>query len=59
MKTILWYLKAMKIVGIIYGGNEKEDLITKGYSNSDWIGDYTIRKSISDFIFILNKDVVS
>lgn len=47
-------LKATKTIGIIYAGNEERDLTIKGYFDSDWAGDYTTRKLISGFVFILN-----
>lgn len=60
MKTIMHYLKATKTVVIIYGNGEGSgNLIIKGYSNSNWVGDYACRKLTSGFIFILNRDSVS
>ena len=59
MKTIFQYLKATKDIGIIYGGEQEGDLIIKRYFKSDLAGDYTIRKSISGYIFILNGRPVS
>lgn len=47
------------MVGIIYNGNEGEDLIIRGYFDSNWTRDNTIRKLTSGFIFILNKGLVS
>lgn len=35
MKTIMQYLKAIKTLGIIYGGEEKGNLIIESYSNSN------------------------
>lgn len=59
VKTILRYMKATKTVGITYGGNEKEDLTIRGYSDSDWAGNHATRKSTSGFAFMLNKGPIS
>lgn len=54
IKTIMQYLKTTKILSIKYSKNERGDLIIKGYSNSDWTSDYATKKSILEFIFMLN-----
>lgn len=59
VKTILQYLKTTKTVGITYGSNEKGDLTIRGYSDSNWAGDYATRKSSFSFIFMLNGGPVS
>ena len=59
VKTILQYLKATRDTGITYGGEQGGDLIIKGYSDSDWAGDHTTRKSMSGYIFMLNGGPVS
>lgn len=59
VKTILWYLKAIKTVEITYGGNKKGDLTTRGYSDSDSAGNHAKKKSTSGFIFMLNGRPVS
>lgn len=51
MITIMQYFKVTHTLGIIYGG-DAEDLIIKVLSDSDWIEDYALQKSISRFIFI-------
>ena len=56
---IMQYLKATKILDITYSGTESGNLIIKGYSNSDQMSNNTTRKSISRFIFMLNKGLVS
>lgn len=58
LKTIMQYFKVTYTHDIIYGGDGR-DLIIKRHSNSDWIGDHTLKKSNSRFIFILNRDLVS
>lgn len=35
MKIIMRYLKTMRILGITYGGEEKDGLIIKSYSDLD------------------------
>ncbi len=59
VNTIIQYFKATRTRGITYGGEKKEDMIIKGYSNSDWAGDHATRKSTSGFIFMLNGGPVS
>lgn len=59
IKTILRYLKATKMAGIMYGGNKDGDLTIKAYSDSDWAGDHATRKSTSGFVFMLNGGPVS
>lgn len=54
VKTIFRYLKA---TGITYGGEEGRDLIIKGYSDSDWAGDHTTRKSTSGYQFWSTVDL--
>lgn len=53
------YLKAIRILSIMYDREEKGDLIIKNYFDLDWISDYTMKKSISRFIFILNRGPLS
>lgn len=57
--TILQYLIMTKDMEIIYGEEQERDLIIKSYFDSDWAGDYSTRKSISRYIFILNGEPVS
>lgn len=57
IKTILQYLKGLQERGITYGG--QSELLVEGYSDSDWARDNKSRKSISSFIFMLNKGPIS
>lgn len=59
IKTIIPYLKATKMLGIIYSREEEGDLIIKSYFDSDWMGDNVTKKSISRFVFMLNGERVS
>lgn len=59
IRTIFCYLKATRDVGILYIGEQGGDLPIRGYSDSDWAGDYVIRKSTSGFIFMLYSGAVS
>ncbi len=43
----------------MYGGLDQEDLLVKGYSDSDWAGNKESRKSTFGFIFMLNGGLVS
>lgn len=58
MKTIIQYLKATYILNIKCSGDEG-DLIIRRLIDFDWIGDHTLKKLISGFIFILNRDQVN
>lgn len=53
------YLKVISTIKITYGTEKREELIIKIYFNFDWASDYNIKKSISEFIFILNGGLVS
>lgn len=57
VKTILHYLKGSKEQEITY--NSQEELLIERYSDFDWADKKNSRKSISDFIYILNKGLVS
>lgn len=60
VKTIIYYLKITKNVGINYGNTKDSGkMIIKSYSNYNYVGNYSIKKSISDFIFILNGGLIS
>lgn len=59
VKTILQYLKAIKETRITYREKQGGDLIIKEYSNSDLAGDHITRKSISRYIFMLNRGSVN
>lgn len=59
VKTIMRYLKAIRTLGITYGGNEGGGLIIKGYSDSDWAGNHAIRKLTLGLNFMLNGGLVS
>lgn len=55
--TILQYLKGLRECGITYDG--QDELLVERYSDSDSVRDNKSRKSISSFIYILNKGLVS
>ena len=61
VKRILKYLKGTKERGIVYGGGgaDIDNLTIEGYSDSDWAGDKSSRRSTSGFIFMLNGGPVS
>lgn len=52
MRTILQYPKGLRDQSITYGN--KDELLIEGYLDLDWAGNKEIRKSISEFIFMLN-----
>lgn len=59
VKPVMQNLKATKTMGIIYDGEDKENLVIKRYSDSDWAKDHITRKLILGFIFMLNSGLVS
>jgi len=56
-KRILRYLKGTINYGIFYKKNENKQLIA--YTDSDYTGDLTDRKSTSSYVFMLSGGVVS
>ena len=56
VKRIFRYLKGTIDLGISYGNNESELV---GYSDADWAGDRSDRKSTSGYCFMLNNTIIS
>jgi hypothetical protein len=54
---IVRYLLGMKDMGLMYGGQGKQDLT--GFVDSDFAGDVDSRKSTTGFVFMLNGGAVS
>lgn len=54
---ILRYLAGSRGRGITFGGEKELKLV--GYSDSDWAGDHTDRKSTFGFVFMLNGGTIS
>ena len=57
LKRVLRYLKGTVKYGILYQKGSME--ITIGYSDADWAGDITDRKSTSGYIFMQNGGAIS
>ena len=57
VKRILRYLKGTPDHGLLYSHNDQQDCF--GYSDSDWAGDLSDRKSMSGYIFMLSGAGVS
>ena len=53
-KRILNFVQGTRTHGIFYKAKSDIDLI--GFTNSDWAGDNTDRKSTSIYLFMLIKD---
>uniref|UniRef100_A0AAV1UCZ7 Uncharacterized protein n=1 Tax=Peronospora matthiolae TaxID=2874970 RepID=A0AAV1UCZ7_9STRA len=51
VKRFFRYLQGTKMHGICYKPNAKIDF--RGYSDADWDGDFTDRKSTSGYMFML------
>lgn len=59
VKTIFCYLKAIRDVKIIYGGEQRGELTIRRYSDSNWACNHITTKSTLGFIFMLNSRLVS
>ena len=57
LNRIWQYIKTIKNRGILYKSNDIPELL--GFINSDWDGDYTTRKFITSYIFLLNNSSIS
>ena len=58
VKRIMRYLKGTKALGLLYK-NQDPNIQCSGYSDSDWAGDRTDRKSTSGYCFLIGDDLVS
>jgi len=58
-KRILRYLNGTKKSGLIFHGNNSKEFTIKAYSDADWAGDTTDRKSTTGFVITINDSVVS
>ena len=54
LKRVFRYLNGTQDLGIVYS---KGSLL--GYTDSDWAGDITIRKSTSSYVFLLESEAIS
>jgi hypothetical protein len=65
LKRLIRYLKGTRTKGIIYGaqlnpGTTDDDTYhIKGYTDSDWVGDTSICKSISGYLFLGAKALIA
>ena len=57
LNRIWQYIKTIKNRGILYKSSDIPELVS--YVNSDWGGDYTTRKSITGYIFLLGNSPIS
>lgn len=58
-KRILRYLKGSAKFGLLFKGHETDKLELIGYTDADWAGNITDRKSIGGYCFYLNKCLIS
>ena len=56
-KRILNFFQGTRTRGIFY--KEKSDLELVGFTDSDWVGDSTDRKSTSGYVFMLVEGPIS
>ena len=59
MQRVLRYLQGTKTLGITYKGTNTKLLNLHGYSDADYAGDITTRKSTSGYIFFMANGPVS
>ena len=57
LKQILKYLKGTTIIGILYKQDGSDKCV--GYSDADWAGDPSDRKSTSGYIFMFSDGPIS
>jgi hypothetical protein len=57
VKTILKYLRRTKDIFLVYRG--ETELIVRGYTDTNFQTDHDDLRSQSEFVFMLNGDVVS
>jgi hypothetical protein len=56
----IWkYLNKYPNLGLYYNCNNNTSLELLGYTDSDWGGDITSRKSTTGYIFLLNNNIIS
>ena len=57
LKQILKYLKGTTTIGILYKQDRSDKCV--GYSDTDWAGDPSDRKSTSGYIFMFSDGPIS
>ena len=57
VKRILRYLNGTTALGLLYRPNDSRELC--GYSDADWAGDSSDRKSTSGYVFMMSGSAVS
>jgi hypothetical protein len=58
VKRVLRYLKGTANMGITFDANDKDKTLL-GYTDADWAGDSSDRKSVSGFVFFMGGHTVS
>ena len=58
-KRVLRYLKGSIKFGLVFKGNNTDQFQLFGYSDADWAGNTTDRKSIGGYCFYLNSSLIS
>ena len=58
-KRVLRYLKGSVNFGLIFKGSRNDRFNLRGYSDADWAGNTTDRKSIGGYCFYLNNSLIS
>ena len=59
VKRIFRYIKGTLDFGLKYVASDKGDLSLQGYSDADWAGDVSTRKSTSGYVFKLGGATIS
>ncbi len=58
-KVVLRYLQGSRDRGITYGGGAEDPLRPVGYSDADWAGNRSGRRSTSAYVFMLNGGTIT
>lgn len=59
VKRVIRYVKGTPDVGLSYGPTGTEGLVLTGYSDADWAGDENDRKSVSGYVFLLGRNILT
>ena len=59
VKRVLRYIKGTLDYGLIYKSSDTNNIILEGYSDSDWGGDLSTRKSTSGYVFKIGNCTIS
>ena len=59
VKRVFRYIKGTVNYGLKYVASDQKDIMLNGFSDADWAGDTSTRKSTSGYLFRLGKSTIS